>query len=288
MRRRSVRSGGMLKQRVITAVLLLAGLYLALAFLDLTRWCWLVAGILGLAGWEWGRLSGFNPAASLASGLVTFALVATTAWFAFTADGVSGDARTALSALHAVAILFWLLVVPFWMSRGGRPPQIWLMLTGLIVLLPPALALIQLRAQGLPPLLLLMAVVWIADIAAYFSGKAFGRHKLAPSISPGKTWEGALGAVLAVQCYGVAIKPWLFGGADAPSVLTWSVMLLLLTAVSIVGDLFESMMKRQAGMKDSSQLLPGHGGVLDRVDSLTATLPLIGFALINLLPGAPA
>ncbi|OYW32201.1 MAG: phosphatidate cytidylyltransferase, partial [Methyloversatilis sp. 12-65-5] len=149
-----------------------------------------------------------------------------------------------------------------------------------------ALALIQLRAQGLVPLLLLMAVVWIADIAAYFTGRAYGRHKLAPAISPGKTWEGAFGAVIAVQCYGLVIKPLLFAEADMPVWSVWSVILLLLTAVSIVGDLFESMMKRQAGIKDSSQLLPGHGGVLDRVDSLTATLPLIGFALLNLLPGA--
>ena len=275
----------MLKQRVLTAIVLFAGLYAALTGLNLQGWGWLVAVILGLAGWEWGRLCGFGPAAARTTGLVTFALVAVSAQYAFFSGTNPTHADSFLLALHALAIVFWLLVVPFWMFRGGRPAQTWLMLTGLIVLLPPALALIQLRGEGLLPLILLMAIVWIADISAYFTGKAFGRHKLAPSISPGKTWEGAAGAVVAVQCYGLAIKPWLFEGEIGPGFLAWGVILLLLTAVSIVGDLFESMMKRQAGMKDSSQLLPGHGGVLDRVDSLTATLPLIGFALLNLLPG---
>ena len=276
----------MLKQRVITAVVLLLALSAALAGLDLTGWSWLVAGILGLAGWEWGRLCGLGENGARASGVLTFGLVAAAARICFTADGLAADAAHLLSPLHAIAIAFWLIVVPFWMSRGRRPGKGWLMLTGAVVLIPPALALIQLRIEGLLTLLLLMAVVWIADIAAYFTGKAFGRHKLAPTISPGKTWEGAAGAVLAVQVYGFAIRPWLFDGAHVLPTALWSATLLLLTAVSIVGDLFESMMKRQAGMKDSSQLLPGHGGVLDRVDSLTATLPLIGFALLNLLHGA--
>ncbi|MDY0057965.1 MAG: phosphatidate cytidylyltransferase [Methyloversatilis sp.] len=276
----------MLKQRVLTAIVLLAGLSGALWGMDLAAWSWLVAAILGFAGWEWARLTGFAPLGARVAGVLTFVLVGLCARAAFDAQGVVADAVTPLSALHALAILFWLLVVPFWMSRGARPARPWLVLTGVVVLLPPALALIQLRAIGVLPLLLLMAVVWIADIAAYFTGKAFGRHKLAPAISPGKTWEGAAGAAVAVQLYGLAIKPALFEGAQMPSAPFWAAMLLLLTAVSIVGDLFESMMKRQAGMKDSSQLLPGHGGVLDRVDSLTATLPLIGFYLLNLLPGA--
>ncbi len=276
----------MLKQRVITAVVLLLALSAALAGLDLTGWSWLVAGILGLAGWEWGRLCGLGANGARAAGVFTFVLVAAAARLCFTADGLAADAARLLSPLHGAAIAFWLIVVPFWMSGGRRPGKRWLMLTGVIVLIPPALALIQLRIEGLPTLLLLMAVVWIADIAAYFTGKAFGRHKLAPAISPGKTWEGAAGAALAVQAYGFAIRPWLFDGALDLSPILWSAILLMLTAVSIVGDLFESMMKRQAGMKDSSQLLPGHGGVLDRVDSLTATLPLIGFALLNFLHGA--
>ena len=136
-------------------------------------------------------------------------------------------------------------------------------------------ALVQLRQLGPWPLLGLMAVVWIADIAAYFSGRAFGKHKLAPQISPGKTWEGAAGAVVGVVAYGLLLR-----GLNPPlaalgGLLGATLALLLLTSVSIAGDLFESLLKRQAGIKDSSQLLPGHGGVLDRIDSLTSTLPLV-------------
>jgi phosphatidate cytidylyltransferase len=124
-------------------------------------------------------------------------------------------------------------------------------------------------------LLAAMALVWIADIAAYFCGRAFGRNKLAPSISPGKTREGAFGALLAVLVYGfvLALKQW--PDASAERLAGVAVVLLLLTVLSIVGDLFESLLKRQAGIKDSSNLLPGHGGVLDRIDSLTSTLPLV-------------
>ena len=276
----------MLKQRVITAIVLLVGLSAALALMDLAAWSWLVAVGLGFAGWEWARLGGAGPMPARIAGVLAFAVVALSAQWAFGPDGVRPGAVGRLTALHGVAVLFWLFTVPAWMSRAARPTVLVHGLTGFIVLLPPALALIQLRAVGVLPLLLLMAVVWIADIAAYFSGRAFGRHKLAPSISPGKTWEGAFGGAVAVQVYGFAIRPLLAdSGLVLPSIAVWAGVLLLLTAVSIVGDLFESMLKRQAGMKDSSQLLPGHGGVLDRVDSLTATLPLIGLYLLTLNSG---
>ena len=130
-----------------------------------------------------------------------------------------------------------------------------------------------------------MALVWIADIAAYFSGRAFGRHKLAPSVSPGKTWEGAVGAVVAVILYGLALRhfyPQMYAPIFTQAPLALLIVgLVVLTAISIIGDLFESLLKRQAGIKDSSNLLPGHGGVLDRIDSLTSTLPMV--ALLTLL-----
>jgi len=127
--------------------------------------------------------------------------------------------------------------------------------------------------QNISPWLLLgvLAIVWLADIAAYFSGKRFGRHKLAPEISPGKTWEGVAGAVLAATIYGLVLcyymhySRWLIVG------------LWLIVVLSVMGDLFESLLKRQAGVKDSSHLLPGHGGVLDRIDGLIPTLPLVLF-----------
>jgi phosphatidate cytidylyltransferase len=276
----------MLKQRVVTAILLLAGLSAALLFLDLRAWAVLVAGVVGLAAWEWARLSGCAAVPCVVWGAITAALLAMLSAVCFDAVGVRPDGRVLLSLLFAAALPFWLFVVPLWMRRPGiRPSRAVLLCVGMVVLLPSALALVQLRAIGVQALLAVMAVVWIADIAAYFTGRTFGRRKLAPAISPGKTWEGALGAAVAVQIYGFLIQPLLLaGGVDRPSAASWSVALLLLTAISIVGDLFESMMKRQAGVKDSSQLLPGHGGVLDRIDSLTATLPLFGLYLLWFLP----
>ena len=158
-------------------------------------------------------------------------------------------------------------------------------LAGVIVLVPPMLAFIALRIFYDPlALLSVCALVWVADIAAYFSGRAFGGKKLAPSISPGKTWAGAIGGVIGVLVYSNVI---LF--AVAPGEIHWKEVLLLqpvfivLAVWSIIGDLFESLLKRQAGVKDSSSLLPGHGGILDRVDSLTSTLPLIGLIFIYLI-----
>jgi phosphatidate cytidylyltransferase len=135
------------------------------------------------------------------------------------------------------------------------------------------------QAGGLA-LIAIMATVWLADIAAYFSGRAFGRHKLAPSISPGKTWEGALGGGLAVVVYGFVLAPKL-PVALAGNLALLFVVLVLLTVISVIGDLFESLLKRQAGLKDSSSILPGHGGVLDRIDSLTSTLPLVALVWLT-------
>jgi phosphatidate cytidylyltransferase len=149
-------------------------------------------------------------------------------------------------------------------------------LIGIIVLLPATLIFVAARRIHPMAALAIVAPVWIADIAAYFSGRAFGRAKLAPSISPGKTWAGAVGATLGVTVYCfivfIAIRRIPFSMSVAiPIILLLSIGL---SVFSVVGDLFESLLKRQAGIKDSSNLLPGHGGVLDRIDSLTASLPM--------------
>ena len=128
-----------------------------------------------------------------------------------------------------------------------------------------------------------MATVWIADTAAYFAGRRFGRRKLAPSISPGKTWEGVYGALAAVALYALALVPLartagFAGDPGVPATLAFVAFTMLLAAVSVVGDLYESMLKRQAGAKDSGTLLPGHGGVLDRIDALIAAMPFAALA----------
>ena len=165
--------------------------------------------------------------------------------------------------------------------RWTLPKSIIGLLVGALLILPTWLALVQLRQAGALALLAIMVVVWLADIAAYFSGRTFGKHKLALSISPGKTWEGAIGGGLAVLAYGFALSPKLPQALSENYILLFAV-LLVLVVISIIGDLFESLLKRQAGLKDSSNVLPGHGGVLDRIDSLTSTLPLVALVWLRI------
>ena len=149
------------------------------------------------------------------------------------------------------------------------------LLCGLLVLVPAYIALLDLRGRGVVVFLLVGAIVWVADIAAYFAGHRFGQRKLAPAISPGKTWEGVIGGLVAVALYGAIISGSVRNliNASTPTVLL-VLAAIVLGAFSVVGDLFESSLKRQAGVKDSGQLLPGHGGILDRIDALMPVMPL--------------
>ncbi len=264
----------MLRARVITALVLIAALGFVLFGLGPEVWAWFMALVAGLAGWEWGRFAGFKPAGQVGYGVVTALLCLLL--------GQAVEGRMIPAALvHVPAVAFWLLGVPLILRHTPRLGAAFLPL-GWLVLLPTCLAAMELRAAGPWVLLGVMALVWVADIAAYFTGRAFGKTKLAPSISPGKTREGAWGAALGVVIYGLAAGAagGVLAGLSPLGILGFVLLLLLLTAVSIEGDLFESLLKRQAGLKDSSQLLPGHGGVLDRIDSLTSTLPLVGLLLV--------
>jgi len=276
----------MLKTRVITALVLLALVLPSLFFLPQAYWAILVALFIGVGAWEWGGLLGMGEPARRLLGASLAALCTIVSLLAPAAMGVGADGLAApwVLAAYGVAAVFWCLVVPLWM--GGKwplPRGMGGMLVGLVVLFPTWLALVQLRVPGPGILLAILAVVWIADIAAYFSGKAFGKHKLAPAISPGKTWEGAVGAGFGVVVYGSVLRiVYAFEPVGMP---LWILGLLAVTAISIVGDLYESLLKRQAGIKDSSNVLPGHGGVLDRIDSLTSTLPVVALLWLLLLKG---
>ena len=271
----------MLKDRVITAILLLAGLLGALFLLPPPGWALLCALVCGAAAWEWGGLARFEGPLRITTAVAFTLACLVLAYSSGLMQGNSGGAILVLP-LYALSALFWVFVAPAWMARKWtfKSPMM-ASLTGFVVLVPTALALMHLRAQGPLVLLATMAVVWVADIAAYFSGRAFGKHKLAPSISPGKTWEGALGAVLAVLIYGFGVLVAL-GASNPHGALTVALALVAWTAISIVGDLFESLLKRQAGIKDSGNILPGHGGILDRIDSLTSTLPLVALGAVVL------
>jgi phosphatidate cytidylyltransferase len=180
--------------------------------------------------------------------------------------------------VFGLSCAFWIAVAPFWLHGHWKlRNSVLLGLVGWIALVPMWLALVRLQAHPYV-LLMFMAVVWIADTAAYLAGKQWGRHKLAPLVSPGKSWEGVAGAAVALVVYYAVL--WVF---TAPGERLFSAPLGLalfaaLLALSIEGDLFESWMKRQVGVKDSGQLLPGHGGLLDRVDGLTSTMPLAALA----------
>jgi phosphatidate cytidylyltransferase len=270
----------MLKQRVITAIVLLAFLLPALFAASAWPFAVLTLVLIGAAGWEWGRLNGAG-AGAIPMGVGLAVCCAVALWF--------GWAQEAPGFPWWLAMLCWVLGGAWALRRGpsGWPaiplPVRWVL--GLVLLWTAWLALANAKAFGINFILSVFCLVWVADIAAYFGGRAFGRRKLAPAISPGKSWEGVWSGMAGVLVLATA---WLMVdrsfAVDSPSLfsrvesrLGWLGVVLVavfLSAMSVVGDLFESLVKRSAGAKDSSGLLPGHGGVLDRVDALLPVFPL--------------
>jgi phosphatidate cytidylyltransferase len=267
--------------RILTALVML-GVLIPIVFLA-PHWLWAASSlaVLAIAFNEWSALlPGRRPGAAL--WLIGLASGLTIAWL----DGIAVLPQAFLVLLCLLSLAYWLIEAPrrlrsHRISAGGRP-------LALLLLGACWLALIDLRDRGTWVLVCAMAIVWIADIAAYFIGKAVGRHKLAPSISPGKSWEGAAGGVLAVAISGtLAAKLPVFAGT-LPQLLvdSWgmgaaALVLSMLAVISVLGDLHESLLKRVAGVKDSGSLLPGHGGFLDRIDALVPTMPAV--ALIHYL-----
>lgn len=270
----------MLMQRIITVAILLPLFIGALFLLPNVYWALLLLLVLMVAGQEWARLAGFGRTGTgFYLVLIAASVVALLA--------LAGDANGSVRFTDPVTLLvlwiaaaFWLVAVPLWLASSqviAAAPV--LVGAGWLVLVPCWLALVLLqRTPG--QLLVLMGIVWIADSAAYFAGKRFGRHKLAPTISPGKTWEGVAGAFAGVTLY-YALVAWAAAPGTFPVVETWGFgLFMLITAASVVGDLYESRIKRQAGVKDSGSVLPGHGGVLDRIDALTSSMPLAALAML--------
>ena len=268
----------MLRQRIITAAVL-AALFLAALFgLPAAGWTALAAVVLGAAAWEWCGFAHGSRVARLAYAATTVAFGLALAGGLGLATGRPG--ALALVPIYGVALGFWVIGAPWWLARTpGHAPAALILAAGWVVLVPTFLALVHLRNISPVTLLAFMMLVWIADIAAYFAGHRFGRTKLAPSISPGKTREGLYGALVATAVFGVlwiAFLPVHVPALvrDLPGSAAWMIgFVLALTLLSVMGDLFESALKRGAGLKDSGTLLPGHGGVLDRIDALTAVLP---------------
>jgi phosphatidate cytidylyltransferase len=269
----------MLKTRIVTAVLLLAVLLPVLFYNHFPAFAAIATAFFAAAVWESFRIFKNHHALPIA-GFWTAAFV-----YTFLSGAVQPQAQFWFALCSAI----WLLRFVPALATGLPPPEglgnTMLSLVYAVAIVGCFAAIVALFQRSPLYLLSVMALVWIADVGAYFSGKAFGKRKLAPSISPGKSWEGAVGggvAVLALGALTVLLAPAAPALADTFAVrlqaaLGWAAtlaILALVAAASVVGDLFESMLKRRAGVKDSSNLLPGHGGVLDRIDALIPVLPL--------------
>jgi phosphatidate cytidylyltransferase len=281
-----------LAQRVATAVVLVPLVLAALFLLPPFGWGLFALAFVGVAAHEWSRLAGYGTGGRWL--LVGAVVAASMALLGLPALGFArGWPGHVAAAICGLAALFWLLVAPLWLANGWpMPRRLATGVAGAVALVGAWFAVVELQARSPWLILAAMAVVWIADTAAYFAGRRFGRHKLAPRVSPGKTWEGVYGALAAVAIYALALVPLarvagFDGAAGVPATLGFVAFVMLLAAVSVVGDLYESMLKRQAGAKDSGTLLPGHGGVLDRIDALIAAMPFAALAATVWLAKAP-
>lgn len=274
----------MLKQRVLSALILAPLALAAILWLKPGGFILMVAAIFVLGSWEWARLAGYHkPRARLTCTGLMLALMAVV-------GAALWQGRHLDWAMEATALL-WLLL-PFWFFRPkkgsglGRRRRLLKLLLGCWILLGSLVAIHWLRMLGGEDngpqasawIFLLLLLVWAADVGAYFTGKNLGRHKLAPAISPGKTWEGLAGGLALALLVGWAARQF-FGLGAHTSPWLWLLLVAAVSLISVVGDLFISLLKRQAGLKDSSHLIPGHGGILDRFDSLLAASPWLALGV---------
>ncbi len=296
----------MLRQRVLTAIVMLLGLYLGTAWLPAPFFAVFLGLVLLPALWEWGQLMGLRRAAEQAVWTLGFAAILMLTLFLMSRSSVAGadlDAagqslgtavssinEMALTMLMAFATLFWFWV--FWTIRQypsgqHRWQQRWKIgALGVLCLLPTWMGLYYLKMIESSGVLVfvLVALVSVVDIGAYFSGRKWGNRRLAPALSPKKSWAGFWGGLASCVALSALLLAWLHSRQPL-SIDLWALLMclaVLLAVLSVVGDLFESMLKRHRGIKDSGRSLPGHGGVLDRIDSLMAATPVFVLALILL------
>ncbi|PKI14704.1 phosphatidate cytidylyltransferase [Colwellia sp. 12G3] len=285
----------MLKQRIITALILAPAAVSAIFYLPINYFAGLLMAIIAIGAWEWARFMGLvNTIQRLSYAAVTTALIGGL-WFLLPVDEtwlVVSGVQHEITSLLWLSVLWWIFAAllmffypksnAFWASN-----KFIIAIFGWLTLVPTWLAFMVLRTnnymidefQGAQLLMYLFMLVWSADVGAYFVGKTIGKHKLMPNVSPGKTLEGFFGGVLFAAILTVVVGLSLEWSNN--DFITALLVTLLITSISVLGDLTESMFKRQAGVKDSGTILPGHGGILDRIDSLTATAPV--FALCYIL-----
>lgn len=267
----------MLKTRILTASIILPFFLAALFYFQDIFWAIVLLALTVIGSREWSRLAQLSVRNTIVFMLLTTLLGGEL--LLQVSEAVKIDPlSTELIWIYGLSAIFWIFAVPLYLKQSFKVTKPWVwMLIGWILLLPTCLALYQLRS--ISPLLLLglMATIWISDTAAYFTGRSLGKHKLAPQISPNKTWEGVAGALAAVLIYGLLWGFWSEEQSLAPVLVP---LLIMMAILGIIGDLYESFVKRQANVKDSGDILPGHGGILDRIDALTSALP---FAILAIL-----
>jgi len=285
----------MLKTRVITAVVLLA-LFIPILFFSPTIILSLVVSIIiSLAAWEWGRFiwgvkSRFPIYYSLMIQLLFVILIYC---IHLSDDALVSKLNNLMSNVLWISIIFWLFVVPIILSRklqfSIQKNTSLFAIVGVIIFMSDWYAFMLLRDSGVWVLLSVLMIVWTADIGAYFTGKKIGIHKLAPQLSPGKSIEGAIGGMVAVCILGIIFYAGNLSSSNFFNMIgqqySWLILIplsIFLAGMSVVGDLFESQLKRLSSMKDSSGLLPGHGGVLDRIDALLPVLPIAALCIQGL------
>ena len=265
----------MLKQRILTAIPLAALVIWGMLTQSETVILYSLLVVMLISGWEWARLSGLKNSLLRAGYAV---LIASAAYYLY--QFVSGESRW-LNLILSFTVLAWLVAIFHMFTKGPQHANSSLSVVklciGIIALIPPVLALMLVRAEGVEWLFYCLSIIWVADIGAYFSGKRFGRNKLAPSLSPGKTKEGMYGAVFATAVY--SFFAGLYFELQPLSLLMLLIIASLATFISVAGDLFVSLLKREKGLKDTGNILPGHGGILDRIDSVLSSAPFLALLL---------
>ena len=264
----------MLKQRVLTAIVLVAVLLGVMLGLPPIATVWLLTVLVLVGAWEWAGFIGEVTVIKRASFALVVALALAAAFYFCSVDTVF------VRIVMTIAVAWWFVAFLWICIAPSRVTPVTAAAAGLLSLVPCwlALAYVTLATNGTHWVLFTLALVWAADTGAFFAGRWLGRVPLAPRVSPKKTWEGVIGGVLASGVVAWIAATWVFSVDTWPFVLTC----VAVAALSVVGDLTESMLKRAAGLKDSGSVFPGHGGMLDRIDSVTAAAPALVFALIGL------
>ncbi|VAW61722.1 Phosphatidate cytidylyltransferase [hydrothermal vent metagenome] len=265
----------MLKQRILTAIPLAALVIWGILSQPAQVVFYALLFVMAIAGWEWAALAGIADKKLRAF----YALIITV--LAYVLQQTMLDKPQLLSVVLLAAVVIWLVAIYHMFSKGPQAVSPLFsklkFILGFVILLPPVVALMLIREQSAAWLFYCLSIVWIADIGAYFSGKRYGKNKLAPGISPGKTKEGLYGAVFATAAYSVLAG--FYFELQVISQIMLIIITVLTTFISVAGDLFLSLLKRERGLKDTGNILPGHGGILDRIDSVLSSAPFIALLL---------